>query len=54
MPDEMIDSAIALNGKGVNGVILKVGGGSVAIVGEREEQLDQIQQRVIDSVEWEI
>lgn len=54
MPDEMIESAIALDGKGVNGVILKIGGGSVAIVGERDEQLNQIEQRVIDSVEWEI
>lgn len=54
MPDEMIDNAIVLDGEGVNGVILKVGRGSIAIVGERDEQLKQIEQRVIDSVEWEI
>ena len=54
MPDEMVDGAITLDGEGVNGVILPVGNGSVAIIGERDEALGQIEQRVIDSVEWSI
>lgn len=54
MPDEMIDEAIRLDGKGVNGVILPVGKGSIAIVGERDEQLEEIEKRVVDSVEWRI
>lgn len=54
MPDEKIDGAVELDGRGVNGVILPVRGGSVAIIGEREEQLNPIEERVVDSVEWEI
>ncbi len=54
MPDEMIGEAIRLDGQGVNGVILPVGDGSVAIVGERDERLEEIEKRVVDSVEWRI
>lgn len=54
MPDEMIDEALPLDGKGVNGVILPVGKGSIAIIGERNEPLDQVEQQIIDSVEWSI
>lgn len=54
MPEEEIDAAVTLNGKGVNGVILPVGDGSIAIIGEREENLSEIENRVIDSVEWSI
>lgn len=54
LPDEMIDAAVSLNGDGVDGVILPVGNGSIAIIGEREERIDEIQQRIIESVEWSI
>ena len=54
MPDEMIDMAQTIDGKGVNGVILPVGDGSIAIIGERDENLAEIEQRVVDSVEWSI
>jgi len=54
LPDEMVESAIALDGEGVDGVILPVGKGSIAIIGERDEQLDSIERRIVDSVEWEI
>jgi hypothetical protein len=54
MPEETISEPIRLNGKGVNGVILPVGNGSIAIVGEREERLEEIEKRVVDSVEWRI
>ena len=54
MPDEMIDSAMIIDGESVNGVILPVGNGSIAIVGERDEALAEIEKRVIDSVEWSI
>jgi hypothetical protein len=54
MPEESVDAAITLNGEGVNGVILPVGNGSIAIIGEREESLYEIENRVIDSVEWSI
>jgi hypothetical protein len=54
MPEEMIDGAMRLDGKGVNGVIIPMGDGSIAIIGERDEPLDEIEQRIIDSVEWSI
>ncbi len=52
MPDEPVDAAVPLLGEGINGVILPVGGGSIAIVGERDEPLGEIQDRVVDSVKW--
>jgi hypothetical protein len=54
MPDEMIDAAMTLDGNGVNGIILPLGDGSIAIIGERDEPLNEIEQRIIDSVEWSI
>lgn len=54
MPDEMIDGAMTLDGNGVNGVILPMGDGSIAIIGEQDEPLDEIKQRIIKSVEWNI
>jgi hypothetical protein len=54
MPDEMIDVAQQIEGVGINGVILPVGDGSIAIIGEREENLAEVEQRVVDSVEWSI
>lgn len=54
MPEEMIDGAITLDGKGVNGVIIPMGNGSIAIIAERDEPLGEIEQRILDSVEWSI
>ena len=52
MPEEMIDEARPLEGESIHGVILPVGEGSIAIIGEKEESLDRIQQNVLDSVAW--
>jgi hypothetical protein len=52
LPDEAIDDAVQLEGESINGVLLPVGGGSVAIIGERDEQLDAIQESVVNSVTW--
>ncbi len=54
MPDEMIDSAVPLSGESIEGVILPVGSGSIAIIGERDENLSEIEQQVVDSVKWAI
>ena len=54
MPDEMIEGTMTLDGNGVNGVILPMGDGSIAIIGEQDEPLKGIEQRIIDSVEWSI
>ena len=52
LPDEMIDSAVLLDGVGITGVILPVGNGSVAIIGERDEPLDKIEKQITSSVKW--
>lgn len=54
MPEEMIDQATTLDGKGVNGVILPMGDGSIAIIGERDEPLTELEHKIINSVEWSI
>ena len=52
MPEEKIAEAMPIDGKSVKGVILPVGDGSIAIVGDRKEQLESIQQNVVNSVTW--
>jgi len=52
MPEEMINAAQQFTGKNVNGVILPVGNGSIAILGESEERLDRIEEQVLKSVTW--
>ncbi len=54
MPNEMVSSPVSLSGESVNGVILPHGNGSIAIIGERDERIQNLEQRVIDSVEWSI
>lgn len=54
MPDEMVSMPVPLMGESINGVILPVGNGSIAIVGRRDERLDEIKERVMNSVEWSI
>lgn len=52
MPEEMVTMPVSLTGKSINGVILPLGAGSIAIIGERDEPLDDIKKRVVNSVEW--
>jgi hypothetical protein len=57
LPDETIDASIPLSGDNVHGVLLPVGSGSIAIIGQREDQLeeiDQIGRKLAASVEWNI
>jgi len=54
MPNEMVSSPVSLSGESVNGVILPHGNGSIAIIGERNERIQDLEQRVVDSVEWSI
>jgi hypothetical protein len=54
MPDEMIDVARTFEGESVNGVLIPHGNGSIAIIGENEQDLTEIEQSVVDSVEWSI
>ncbi len=52
LPDETIEAAVQIEGESINGVILPVGDGSVAIIGERDEELETIRQNVLNSVTW--
>ena len=52
MPEEMVEGAQEIEGESINGVILPVGSGSIAIIGEEEERLDTIQESVMNSVSW--
>ena len=54
MPHEMVDMPIPLDGQSIEGIIFPVGEGSIAIIGERGEQIDQIKTRVRKNVEWSI
>lgn len=54
MPDEMVSGAVPLSGQSVDGVILPHGEGSIAIIGVREERIEELGLRVVDSVEWSI
>ncbi len=53
MPDEKVDGAQSLMGESINGVILPVGDGSIAIIGEEGENLERVEQNLRDSVRWD-
>jgi hypothetical protein len=52
MPEEMVDGPHSLSGDNVNGVILPVGKGSIAIIGDIDERLEKIEAQVLKSVSW--
>ncbi len=52
LPDEKIDETRTLDGDNVHGVIVPVGNGSVAIIGTRDEQLEDVEKNVLNSVAW--
>jgi hypothetical protein len=57
LADEAIESPLPLAGESVHGVLLPVGSGSIAVIGQREDQLgeiDRIGKELADSVEWSI
>ena len=54
MPHEQIDMPIRLEGQSIEGVILPVGDGSIAIIGERGEPIDQLKTTVTETVKWSI
>ncbi len=54
MPHEKVDMPIQLEGQSIEGVILPVGDGSIAIIGVRGEAIDQFGRRVTENVKWSI
>lgn len=54
MPHEMVDMPIELSGQSIEGVILPVGDGSIAIIGERGEAIDKVGAKIKETVSWSI
>ncbi len=52
MPGEKISGAQTIEGENVHGIILPVGDGSIAIIGESGERLERIEEQVKNSVTW--
>ena len=52
LPEERISTAQELTGDNINGVLLPVGSGSIAIIGERDEPLQSIQEEIVRSAAW--
>ena len=52
LPDERVLEAEVLDGEGINGVLIPVGDGSIAIIGEKGEELGSIRDSVVNSVNW--
>ena len=52
MQDEKVAEVTPVEGESVHGLIIPVGGGSIAIVGDREEALEPIRKNVVDSITW--
>lgn len=54
MPEEMVSMPIELDGRGIAGMIFPLGDGSVAIVGDRNDNFEEIREKVTTAVEWSI
>lgn len=52
MPDEAISEPKTLDGVGVHGIIVPNGSGSIAIIGDRDEELERVKKNVVNSVTW--
>lgn len=52
MPGQKVSGAQTIDGKSITGVILPVGNGSIAIVGEKGENLERFEQEIKNSVTW--
>ncbi|MDJ0916629.1 MAG: DUF3379 family protein [Woeseiaceae bacterium] len=53
LPDEKIDAATPFQGGNVNGVLIPVGDGSIAIIGEESaESMERIKESFVDAASW--
>lgn len=52
MPKEAISERTTIDGESVHGYIFPVGSGSIAIIGEKDEQIDKVKQQLLESVTW--
>lgn len=53
MPEEKVSAALPFGDGAVQGVILPVGDGSIAIVGSPGESFDDVERTVLNSVTWQ-
>ena len=54
MPGEKVSGVESFGGESINGLIFPVGDGSIAIVGEKGESLERIEEQIKNSVRWDI
>lgn len=57
LPDRQIDAPVPLSGVHVYGLLLPAGHGSIAVIGEREDQLEEVEEtgrRLAATVKWRI
>ena len=52
LPDERVSEAETFGGESIQGVLIPVGNGSIAIIGEKNEDLEAIQKSLMNSVTW--
>lgn len=52
MPGQKVSGAQSLDGNSITGVILPVGSGSIAIIGEKGEDLQRFEKKIKNSVTW--
>jgi len=52
MPEEAVTEAQDIIGDNIQGVILPVGSGSIAIIGSDDEAIEEVKSNVLDSVNW--
>ncbi|HKL63681.1 MAG TPA: DUF3379 family protein [Woeseiaceae bacterium] len=54
MAGEKLDEPVPLKGDGFHGVILPVGDGSIAVVGEKGQSVDDVTENIRNAVDWQI
>lgn len=54
LPDESVQSTQSFSEDGYNGVLVPVGTGSIAIIGNDSEAMIKVRERVADKVTWSI
>lgn len=54
MADEKLDAPVPLEGDGFHGVMLPVGDGSIAVIGEQGQSVDDVTENIRNAVDWQI
>src|SRR6056297_172425 len=54
MADEKLDAPVPLEGDGFHGIMLPIGDGSIAVIGEQGQSVDDVTENVRNAVDWQI